>query len=91
MTSQTKYTLGADVPAGEELRDSKGGKYLGVTITVTDSGLGVPPTELEQLNRDLAHGAEAPAPRPDPHPTTVRRGAGSAAAGSGRARPHAAP
>ena len=24
MTSRTRYTLGADVPAGEELRDSKG-------------------------------------------------------------------
>ena len=38
----------------------------GVTITVTDSGLGVPATELEQLNRDLAHGAEAT-------PDTARR------------------
>ncbi|GAA5109054.1 hypothetical protein GCM10023339_08730 [Alloalcanivorax gelatiniphagus] len=38
----------------------------GVTITITDSGLGVPPTELEQLNRDLEHGAEAT-------PDTARR------------------
>ncbi|MCW2738654.1 ATP-binding protein [Nocardioides sp.] len=38
----------------------------GVTITVTDSGLGVPPAELEQLNKDLAHGAEAT-------PDTARR------------------
>jgi anti-sigma regulatory factor (Ser/Thr protein kinase) len=38
----------------------------GVTITITDSGLGVPPAELEQLNRDLAHGAEAT-------PDTARR------------------
>lgn len=38
----------------------------GVTITVTDSGLGVPPAELELLNRDLAHGAEAT-------PDTARR------------------
>ena len=38
----------------------------GVTITITDAGLGVPPTELEQLNRDLAHGAEAT-------PDTARR------------------
>ena len=38
----------------------------GVTITITDSGLGVPPTELEQLNSDLQHGAEAT-------PDTARR------------------
>ncbi|WP_415839266.1 sensor histidine kinase, partial [Nocardioides zeicaulis] len=38
----------------------------GVSITITDSGLGVPPAELEQLNRDLAHGAEAT-------PDTARR------------------
>ncbi|WP_374457361.1 ATP-binding protein [Nocardioides sp.] len=38
----------------------------GVTITITDSGLGVPPAELEQLNRDLQHGAEAT-------PDTARR------------------
>ena len=38
----------------------------GVTITVTDSGLGVPPAELEQLNSDLQHGAEAT-------PDTARR------------------
>lgn len=38
----------------------------GVAITITDSGLGVPPAELEQLNRDLAHGAEAT-------PDTARR------------------
>jgi signal transduction histidine kinase len=38
----------------------------GVTITITDSGLGVPPAELEQLNRDLEHGAEAT-------PDTARR------------------
>jgi signal transduction histidine kinase len=38
----------------------------GVTITVTDAGLGVPPAELEVLNRDLAHGAEAT-------PDTARR------------------
>ncbi len=38
----------------------------GVTITVTDAGLGVPPAELEQLNRDLQHGAEAT-------PDTARR------------------
>ena len=38
----------------------------GVTITITDAGLGVPPAELEQLNRDLAHGAEAT-------PDTARR------------------
>ncbi len=38
----------------------------GVTITVTDSGLGVPPAELEVLNRDLEHGAEAT-------PDTARR------------------
>ncbi|WP_439937040.1 ATP-binding protein [Nocardia sp. N13] len=38
----------------------------GVTITITDSGLGVPPAELDLLNRDLAHGAEAT-------PDTARR------------------
>ena len=38
----------------------------GVTITITDSGLGVPPAELEQLNSDLRHGAEAT-------PDTARR------------------
>ncbi|NPC40980.1 ATP-binding protein [Nocardioides sp. zg-1230] len=38
----------------------------GVTITVTDSGLGVPPAELEQLNSDLQHGAQAT-------PDTARR------------------
>ncbi|CUR57206.1 putative Histidine kinase [metagenome] len=38
----------------------------GVTITITDSGLGVPPAELEQLNRDLQHGSEAT-------PDTARR------------------
>jgi signal transduction histidine kinase len=38
----------------------------GVVITITDSGLGVPPAELEVLNRDLAHGAEAT-------PDTARR------------------
>ena len=38
----------------------------GVTITITDSGLGVPPAELEQLNGDLQHGAEAT-------PDTARR------------------
>lgn len=38
----------------------------GVTITITDSGLGVPPAELEQLNKDLQHGAEAT-------PDTARR------------------
>ena len=38
----------------------------GVTITITDSGLGVPPAELEQLNSDLQHGAEAT-------PDTARR------------------
>ncbi|WP_210649163.1 ATP-binding protein [Nocardioides sp. SYSU D00065] len=38
----------------------------GVTVTITDAGLGVPPAELEQLNRDLAHGAEAT-------PDTARR------------------
>ncbi|PKH37515.1 Signal transduction histidine kinase [Nocardioides alpinus] len=38
----------------------------GVTITITDAGLGVPPAELEQLNSDLAHGAEAT-------PDTARR------------------
>lgn len=38
----------------------------GVTITVTDAGLGVPPAELEQLNSDLQHGAEAT-------PDTARR------------------
>ncbi len=38
----------------------------GVTITITDAGLGVPVAELEQLNRDLAHGAEAT-------PDTARR------------------
>ena len=38
----------------------------GVTITITDAGLGVPPAELEELNRDLAHGAEAT-------PDTARR------------------
>lgn len=38
----------------------------GVTITITDSGLGVPPAELEQLNSDLQHGAQAT-------PDTARR------------------
>jgi anti-sigma regulatory factor (Ser/Thr protein kinase) len=38
----------------------------GVTITITDAGLGVPPAELEALNKDLAHGAEAT-------PDTARR------------------
>ncbi|HEU4336600.1 MAG TPA: ATP-binding protein, partial [Nocardioides sp.] len=38
----------------------------GVTITITDAGLGVPPAELEQLNKDLQHGAEAT-------PDTARR------------------
>src|SRR6478609_6943974 len=38
----------------------------GVTITITDSGLGVPAAELEQLNSDLQHGAEAT-------PDTARR------------------
>ncbi len=38
----------------------------GVSITITDSGLGVPPAELEELNKDLAHGAEAT-------PDTARR------------------
>ncbi len=38
----------------------------GVTITVTDAGLGVPAAELDLLNRDLAHGAEAT-------PDTARR------------------
>ncbi|GAA1934659.1 ATP-binding protein [Nocardioides hwasunensis] len=38
----------------------------GVTITITDSGLGVPQAELEQLNSDLQHGAEAT-------PDTARR------------------
>ncbi|GAA1438642.1 hypothetical protein GCM10009641_44360 [Mycobacterium cookii] len=38
----------------------------GVTVTITDSGLGVPPAELEQLNGDLRHGAEAT-------PDTARR------------------
>lgn len=38
----------------------------GVTVTITDSGLGVPPAELEQLNSDLRHGAEAT-------PDTARR------------------
>ena len=38
----------------------------GVTITVTDAGLGVPTAELDLLNRDLAHGAEAT-------PDTARR------------------
>jgi signal transduction histidine kinase len=38
----------------------------GVTITIADSGLGVPPAELEQLNKDLQHGAEAT-------PDTARR------------------
>src|SRR5690606_15570855 len=38
----------------------------GATITVTDSGLGVPDSELTQLNADLAHGSEA-------SPDTARR------------------
>ena len=38
----------------------------GATITVTDAGLGVPAAELDLLNRDLAHGAEAT-------PDTARR------------------
>ena len=38
----------------------------GATITVTDSGLGVPAAELDLLNRDLSHGAEAT-------PDTARR------------------
>ncbi|MCD6640970.1 MAG: ATP-binding protein [Nocardioides sp.] len=38
----------------------------GATITVVDSGLGVPDAELQQLNADLAHGAEA-------SPETARR------------------
>ena len=38
----------------------------GATITIVDSGLGVPNSELEQLNADLAHGSEAT-------PETARR------------------
>lgn len=38
----------------------------GASITVVDAGLGVPAAELQQLNADLAHGAEAT-------PETARR------------------
>ena len=53
-------------PPGEPVRLAAKLGDEGVTITVTDSGLGVPPAELEVLNRDLAHGAEAT-------PDTARR------------------
>lgn len=53
-------------PPGEPVRLAAKQSDTGVTITVTDSGLGVPPAELEMLNRDLAHGAEAT-------PDTARR------------------
>ncbi|RYC10448.1 sensor histidine kinase [Nocardioides zhouii] len=53
-------------PPGEPVRLAAKQGDEGVTITVTDSGLGVPPAELEILNRDLAHGAEAT-------PDTARR------------------
>ncbi len=53
-------------PPGEPVRLAAKQGDDGVTITVTDSGLGVPPAELEVLNRDLAHGAEAT-------PDTARR------------------
>ena len=53
-------------PPGEPVRLAAKLGANGVTITVTDSGLGVPPAELEVLNRDLEHGAEAT-------PDTARR------------------
>lgn len=53
-------------PPGEPVRLAAKQGDEGVTITITDSGLGVPPAELEILNRDLAHGAEAT-------PDTARR------------------
>jgi signal transduction histidine kinase len=53
-------------PPGEPVRLAAKQGDEGVTITITDSGLGVPPSELEVLNRDLAHGAEAT-------PDTARR------------------
>ena len=53
-------------PPGEPVRLAAKQGDEGVTITITDSGLGVPPAELEVLNRDLAHGAEAT-------PDTARR------------------
>ena len=53
-------------PPGEPVRLAAKQSDEGVTITITDSGLGVPPAELEVLNRDLAHGAEAT-------PDTARR------------------
>ena len=53
-------------PPGEPVRLAAKQGDDGVTITITDSGLGVPPAELEVLNRDLAHGAEAT-------PDTARR------------------
>src|SRR6478672_3484970 len=53
-------------PPGEPVRLAAKQTDEGVVITITDSGLGVPPAELEVLNRDLAHGAEAT-------PDTARR------------------
>src|SRR6476469_2922393 len=53
-------------PPGEPVRLAAKQTDEGVGITITDSGLGVPPAELEVLNRDLAHGAEAT-------PDTARR------------------
>ena len=53
-------------PPGEPVRLAAKLEGDGVTITITDAGLGVPPAELEQLNSDLAHGSEAT-------PDTARR------------------
>ena len=53
-------------PPGEPVRLAAKLEDDGVTITITDAGLGVPPAELEQLNSDLAHGSEAT-------PDTARR------------------
>lgn len=53
-------------PPAEPVRLAAKQSPEGVVITVTDAGLGVPPAELEQLNSDLQHGAEAT-------PDTARR------------------
>lgn len=53
-------------PPGEPVRLAAKLEGDGVTITITDAGLGVPPAELELLNADLAHGSEAT-------PDTARR------------------
>ncbi|MBC2931482.1 ATP-binding protein [Nocardioides sp. zg-1228] len=53
-------------PPAEPVRLAAKESPDGVSITITDAGLGVPPAELEQLNNDLQHGAEAT-------PDTARR------------------